>query len=109
MSADQPAWLVISPGRTGTSVHCVGFTSRTSASRSRPRVAFDVELDRPLERAKQRGDFDDVGRRDVTRIGPRMNGDARHSRVDADANGIQDGRNRAAARVPKSGDFVDVD
>ena len=30
----QPAWLVISPGETGTSVHWSGRTSRTSATRS---------------------------------------------------------------------------
>src|SRR5262245_31879560 len=34
VDAGHPAWLVISPGRTGTSVHWWGRTSRTIASRS---------------------------------------------------------------------------
>src|SRR3982751_2795268 len=34
VSTGHPAWLVISPGMTGTSVHCVGRACRTIASRS---------------------------------------------------------------------------
>ena len=41
----QPAWLVTSPGTTGTSVHWSGRTSSTRSSSSGARIAFDVELD----------------------------------------------------------------
>ena len=34
VSAGQPAWLVTSPGITGTSVHCVGRTFSTSSRKS---------------------------------------------------------------------------
>ncbi len=45
VSVGHPAWLVISPGRTGTRVHWCGRSSSTSASRSGRGVALDVELD----------------------------------------------------------------
>ena len=44
-AAAQPAWLVISPGTTGTSVHWSGRTSSTSSSSSGRGIALDVELD----------------------------------------------------------------
>ena len=71
MSADQPAWLVISPGRTGTSVHWSGRTSSTSADEVGPRVALDVELHAAAQRRQLARDLADVGGGDVPRVGAR--------------------------------------
>ena len=62
VSAGQPAWLVISPGITGTSVHWSGLTASTSSTRSGPRIAFDVVFDAPSQRRQLLGDLVDVRR-----------------------------------------------
>jgi len=55
----------------------------------RARITLNVELDLAFERAKQRGNFADVGRRDVTGISSWMNGDAWGPGIDTDTNSIQ--------------------
>ena len=51
----------------------------------------------------------DVERGDVARVGARMDGDARRAGVDADADRVDDRRQRPAARVAQRRDLVDVD
>ena len=56
VSAGQPAWLVISPGITGTSVHWCGPHLAHQREQIGPRIAFDVELDPAAQRREHARD-----------------------------------------------------
>jgi hypothetical protein len=72
-------------------------------------IAFDVELDAPLQRPQVRSDVVDVSLRDVPRICTRVDGDARRARVDADLDRLEHRRNGSAARIAHGRNLVDVD
>ena len=73
------------------------------------RVAFDVELDALAQRTQKRRNLTCVGSRDMPAVRARVHRDAGRPRGDTDENGVEYGRHGSAARVPDSGDFVDVD
>jgi hypothetical protein len=75
----------------------------------RSRIAFDIELDTPFHRLQVSGDMVDVGRRDVPRVRPRMDGDARSAGVHTNPGRIEHRWHSAAARISDGCDFVDVD
>ena len=75
----------------------------------RTRIAFDVEFDSRGQRPQHRRNFTDIVGRDVTPVGPGVDGDARRARRNAHANSVDDARRPPAARVPQRRDFVDVD
>jgi hypothetical protein len=105
----QPAWLVISPGTTGTSVHWSGRTSLTSAissGRGSPRCCI-----RPRPKRRQRArDVANVVGCDVPPVGARMHGDSLHASVDARADRVEHTRGTLPPReLRNGGDLVDVD
>ena len=92
--ARQPAWLVISPGTTGTSVHCVGVDRLDQLEQIGPRIAFDVVFHGRRALAEPAPHGAHVGARDVPFVGARVHGDARRAGVHADVHRVEHARQR---------------
>ncbi len=99
VSGGQPAWLVISPARTGTSVHLIRPDLANEVQKIRPRIALDVVLDAPRARSEVRSELADIVERDVPRVRARVDGDAGSAGRDAHARRLDHARHCPAARV----------
>ena len=91
-------------GRVGHERHLSRPHAQNQVDKLRAGVTLDIELDR-----QHRGEIEDVLKRDMPRVGPRMHRYPVTSGRDTRTRRLDDVRNIPAARIPERRNFVDVD